>query len=89
MPGQLDQQTKADRAERAKAVAERLSRAYRERFVGRTLYALPEHPTGGLWAAHGRFGFPIYIKDAAEKNRPVAVKVTGLHKDGVLAEIIG
>ena len=89
MPGQLDQQTKADRAERAKAVAERLSRAYRERFIGRTLYALPEHPTGGLWAAHGRFGFPIYIKDAAEKNRPVAVKVTGLHKDGVLAEIIG
>lgn len=87
MPGQLDQQTKADRAERAKAVAERLSRAYRERFIGRTLYALPEHPTGGLWAAHGRFGFPIYIKDAAEKNRPVAVKVTGLHKDGVLAQI--
>lgn len=87
MPGQLDQQTKTARAERAKQVAETLSAAYRKQFVGRTLYALPEHPTGGLWAAHGRYGFPVYIEDEAEKNHPVTVKVIGLHKDGVLAKI--
>lgn len=87
MPGQLDQQTKTARAERAKQVAETLSAAYRKQFVGRTLYALPEHPTGGLWAAHGRYGFPVYIEDKAEKNYPVTVKVIGLHKDGVLAKI--
>ena len=87
MPGQLDQQTKTARAERAKQVAETLSTAYRKQFVGRTLYALPEHPTGGLWAAHGRYGFPVYIEDKAEKNYPVTVKVIGLHKDGVLAKI--
>lgn len=86
MPGQLDQQTKTARAERAKQVAETLSTAYRKQFVGRTLYALPEHPTGGLWAAHGRYGFPVYIEDKAEKNHPVTVKVIGLHKDGVLAK---
>lgn len=87
MPGQLDQQTKTARAERAKQVAETLSAAYRKQFVGRTLYVLPEHPTGGLWAAHGRYGFPVYIEDKAEKNHPVTVKVIGLHKDGVLAKI--
>lgn len=87
MPGQLDQQTKTARAERAKQVVETLSAAYRKQFVGRTLYALPEHPTGGLWAAHGRYGFPVYIEDKAEKNHPVTVKVIGLHKDGVLAKI--
>ena len=87
MPGQLDQQTKTARAERAKQVAETLSIAYRKQFVGRTLYALPEHPTGGLWAAHGRYGFPVYIEDKAEKNHPVTVKVIGLHKDGVLVKI--
>lgn len=87
MPGQLDQQTKTARAERAKQVAETLSTAYRKQFVGRTLYALPEYPTGGLWAAHGRYGFPVYIEDKAEKNHPVTVKVIGLHKDGVLAKI--
>lgn len=86
MPGQLDQQTKTARAERAKQVAKTLSAAYRKQFVGRTLYALPEHPTGGLWAAHGRYGFPVYIEDKAEKNHPVTVKVIGLHKDGVLAK---
>lgn len=86
MQGQLDQQTKTARAERAKQVAETLSAAYRKQFVGRTLYALPEHPTGGLWAAHGRYGFPVYIEDKAEKNHPVTVKVIGLHKDGVLAK---
>lgn len=86
MPGQLDQQTKTARAERAKQVAETLSAAYRKQFVGRTLYALPEHPTGGLWAAHGRYGFPVYIEGKAEKNHPVTVKVIGLHKDGVLAK---
>ena len=87
MPSQLDQQTKTVRAERAKQVAETLSAAYRKQFVGRTLYALPEHPTGGLWAAHGRYGFPVYIEDKAEKNHPVTVKVIGLHKDGVLVKI--
>lgn len=87
MPGQLDQQTKTARAERAKQVAETSSIVYRKQFVGRTLYALPEHPTGGLWAAHGRYGFPVYIEDKAEKNHPVTVKVIGLHKDGVLAKI--
>lgn len=87
MPGQLDQQTKTARAERAKQVAETSSIVYRKQFVGRTLYALPEHPTGGLWAAHGRYGFPVYIEDKAEENHPVTVKVIGLHKDGVLAKI--
>ena len=86
MPGQLNQQTKTARAERAKRVAETLSTAYRKQFVGRTLYALPEHPTGGLWAAHGRYGFPVYIEGKAEKNHPVTVKVIGLYKDGVLAK---
>ena len=87
MPDQLDPQTKAARAERAKAAAETSSTAYRMRFIGRTLRVLPEHPSGGLWAAHGRYGFPIYIEDTeVRKNQPVTVRVTGLYRDGVRAE---
>ena len=87
MPDQLDPQTKAARAERAKAAAETSSTAYRMRFIGRTLRALPEHPSGGLWAAHGCYGFPIYIEDMeVRKNQPVTVRVTGLYRDGVRAE---
>ena len=89
LPGQLTQKEKAARAQRAKTVAARLSEAYRSRFIGRLLEALPEHRTDGRWAAHGLYGFPIYIEGAgAEKNRPVEVRVRDLYRDGVLAEMI-
>lgn len=88
MPGQLDRHDKAERAARAKALAQRLSEEYRRGFVGRELDALPEHHTDGLWAAHGVYGFPIYIEGQARKNEPVRVQVTGLHRDGVRAKIL-
>ena len=88
LPGQLSQQEKAARAEQVKAVAQRTGEAYRRSFIGRELEALPEHRTGGLWAAHGVYGFPIYIEGQAHKNSPVRVQVLGLHRDGVRAKII-
>lgn len=90
LPGQLCQQEKAARAERAKMVALRLSEAYRRGFVGRELTVLPEHRTGGFWAAHGTYGFPIYIEEekGVEKNRPVSVQLEGLHRDGLRGKIL-
>ena len=54
MPGQLDKTVKTERAERAKRVAAVLSENCRRGFIGRELEVLPEHPAGGVWAAHGR-----------------------------------
>ena len=89
LSGQLSQREKAARAARAKQTAARLGEAYRSRFIGRRLQALPEHRSGGLWAAHGRYGFPIYIEGTgAAKNRPVEVEVRGLVRDGVIAAIV-
>lgn len=90
MSGQLSQQEKAARAERAKAVAQRLSTAYRSGFVGRVLTVLPEHRSGGLWAAHGDYGFPIYIEEDARvrKNGPVTVRLEQLHRDGLRGKIL-
>ena len=88
LPGQLSQRDKAARAAQAKAVAQRVGEAYCRGFAGRTLDALPEHRTGGLWVAHGAYGFPIYIEGQAHKNVPVRVQVLGLHRDGVRAKII-
>lgn len=89
MEAQLSDQKKAARAARAKAVAAALTQSYLRRFVGRTLAVLPEHRTGGLWAGHGDYGFPIYIEgESIRKNQPLSVRVTGLHRDGVKAEII-
>lgn len=90
LPGQLAQQEKAARAERAKAVALRLSEAYRHGFVGRELTVLPEHRTDGFWAAHGTYGFPIYIEEEerVKKNEPVEVRLEELHRDGLRGKIL-
>ncbi len=89
MDGQLPKNVKADRAAKAKETAVSLSERYRERFTGREIIALPEHRTNGLWAAHGDYGFPIYIEgNDIKKNCPELVRVKGLRLDGVIAEII-
>lgn len=89
LPGQLSQKEKAARAERAKTVARQLSEESRRSFIGRTMDALPEHRTGDLWAAHGAYGFPIYIEGAQlHKNEPVLVQLIDLYEDGILAKKI-
>ncbi|HIX89418.1 MAG TPA: tRNA (N(6)-L-threonylcarbamoyladenosine(37)-C(2))-methylthiotransferase MtaB [Candidatus Agathobaculum pullicola] len=90
LPGQLSSQEKAVRAERAKAVALRLSEAYRRSFVGKELIVLPEHHTGKFWAAHGTYGFPVYIEEEEriEKNGPVSVQLEDLHRDGLRGKIL-
>ena len=89
MPGQLDKAVKAERAERAKQTAAALSEQYRRRFEGAALEVLPEHPADGVWAAHGRYGFPVYLKgEGVRKNHPVRVRLSTLYKDGLMGEII-
>lgn len=89
MEGQLEQREKVRRAEEAKKAAHELSVQYLQRFLGRTMTVLPEHCSRGLWISHGRYGFPIYIKGTEiRKNHPLDIRVTGLSRDGVLAEII-
>lgn len=89
MPGQLDKTVKTERAERAKRVAAVLSENCRRGFIGRELEVLPEHPAGGVWAAHGRYGFPIYIEgEQVHKNQPRRVRLTTLYKDGLKGEIV-
>lgn len=90
MPAQIERPVKAARAAQAKRVADALRSTYLSRFVGRMLEVLPEHPSGGCWAAHGRYVFPVYIDDPADrcrKNRPVRVQLTGLHRDGLRAQL--
>ncbi len=88
MEGQLTRGVKAERASKAKEMAEALSVRHRRGFVSRVIDALPEHRTEGMWAAHGDYGFPIYIEgEGIMKNCPLKVQVTGLFKDGVRAEI--
>ncbi len=89
MAGQLSKSVKSERAAKVKELASKLSERHRNGFIGRELEALPEHMSKGRWAAHGDYGFPIYIEGGGiKKNCLERVRVTGLLEDGVAAEII-
>lgn len=91
MPNQLPTPLKQARAERAKAVASACGIRCRERFLNRTTTVLLEHPAAdGLWSGHTGYSFPIYvlIHGANRKNTFCKVKLTALHRDGLLGEPI-
>ena len=84
MPGQLGNATKEERSRAAIAVAEEMSRAYREKLVGKTLEVLFEERDGEFFTGHA----PNYVKVYAEgenlHNEVRTVTVTGIYKDGVI-----
>ena len=88
MPGQLSNAVKEDRSRRAIAVAEEMSRAYRESFVGTTLEVLFEEPEGEYFTGHTPNYIKVYCKGEDLHNQMKAVKVTGLFREGLLGGIL-
>jgi len=88
MPGQHNNATKEARSRAAIAVAEEMSRVYRENLIGTTLEVLFEEKDGDYFTGHA----PNYVKVYAEgenlHNEIREVTVTGIYKDGVFGTII-
>ena len=86
MPGQLGNATKEARSRAAIAVAEEMSRAYRENLIGTKLEVLFEEQDGEYFTGHA----PNYVKVYAEgenlHNEIREVTVTGIYKDGVIGK---
>ena len=84
MPGQHNNATKEARSRAAIAVAEEMSRAYRENLIGTKLEVLFEEQDGDYFTGHA----PNYVKVYAEgenlHNEIRAVRITEIHKDGVI-----
>ena len=84
MPGQLGNAVKEARSRTAIAVAEEMSKAYRENLAGKKLEVLFEETDGRYFTGHA----PNYVKVYAEgenlHNEIRAVTVTGIYKDGVI-----
>ena len=84
MPGQHNNATKEARSKTAIAVAEEMSRTYRENLVGTTLEVLFEESDGQYFTGHA----PNYVKVYAEgenlHNQIRTVTVTEVYKDGVI-----
>ena len=87
MPGQHNNATKEARSRAAIAVAEEMSRAYRENLIGTVHAVLFEEKDGAFFTGHA----PNYVKVYAEgedlHNEIRNVQITEVYKDGVKAVI--
>ena len=87
MPGQHSNATKEARSRAAIALAEEMSRAYREGFVGRTLEVLFEEREGEFYTGHAPNYIKVYARGENLHNEIRTVTVLEVYRDGVLAEL--
>jgi len=84
MPGQHDNATKEARSRAAIAVAEEMSRAYREDLIGKPLEVLFEEMDGVFCTGHAPNYVKVYAKSGNLHNQIRTVTVTEVYKDGVI-----
>ena len=87
MPGQHDNATKESRSRSAIAVAEEMSRAYRENLIGTTLEVLFEEMDGAFCTGHAPNYVKVYAKSENLHNEIRTVTVTEVYKDGVIGTL--
>ena len=87
MPGQHNNATKEARSRAAIALAEEMSRAYRESFAGRTLEVLFEEREGEFYTGHAPNYIKVYARGEDLHNEIHTVTVLEVYRDGVLAEL--
>ena len=87
MPGQHNNATKEARSRAAIAVAEEMSRAYREALTGTVQEVLFEEKDGDFFTGHAFNYVKVYAEGEGLHNQVRRVTITGLYKDGVKGEI--
>lgn len=87
MPGQLGNAAKEQRSRSAIAVAEEMSRAYREKLIGTGLSVLFEDAEDGFFTGHAPNYVKVYAPGENLHNQIRNVLVTEIYRDGVKGEI--
>ena len=85
MPGQHPNAVKEERSRAAIAVAEEMSRAYRENLIGTTQSVLFEEPEGEYYTGHAPNYVKVYVQGEDLHNQIRDVQITEVFQDGVLA----
>ena len=88
MPGQLGNAVKEQRSRAAIAVAREMNRSFREGLVGSVQEVLFEEEEGGLSTGHARNYIRVWAEGRDLHNQVKNVRITGLHQDGLLGEIL-
>ena len=87
MPGQHNNATKEARSRGAIALAEEMSRAYRESFIGRTLEVLFEEREGDFYTGHAPNYIKVYARGENLHNEIRTVTVLEVYRDGVIGQL--
>jgi len=88
MPGQLSNAVKEQRSRQAIAVAEEMSRSYRQAMVGSRQQVLFEEQNGAYYTGHTPNYIKVYAKGEKLHNVIATVEITELCRDGVLGKLI-
>jgi threonylcarbamoyladenosine tRNA methylthiotransferase MtaB len=88
MPGQHNNATKEERSRAAIAVAEEMSRDYREKLIGSTHEVLFEEADGEYFTGHAMNYVKVYAPGENLHNEIRTVLLTEVHKDGMKARIV-
>ena len=88
MPGQLPNAVKEDRSRRAIAVAEQMSREYRESLIGTTQTVLFEDREGEYFTGHTPNYIKVYAQGENLHNQIRQVTITEVFHDGVVGTIL-
>ena len=88
MPGQHNNATKEARSRAAIAVAEEMSKIYRESLIGSIQKVLFEEAEGEYFVGHAPNYVKIYAPGQGLHNEIRKVAVTDVHKDGVMGQIV-
>ena len=87
MPGQLGNAVKEERSRAAIAVAEEMSRAYREALIGTDLPVLFEERDGDCYTGHAPNYVKVYARGENLHNEIRTVRILSVYQDGVLGQI--
>ena len=88
MPGQHDTAPKAARSRAAIAVAKEMSESYLRALIGTEQEVLFEEAEGGLWTGHAMNYVKVWAEGEDLHNQICKVRITALHKEGVMGEVI-
>ena len=87
MPGQHNNDTKEARSRAAIAVADEMSRSYRENLIGTVHAVLFEERSGEYFTGHAPNYVKVYAKGDDLHNEIRDVEITEVYRDGVLGVI--
>ena len=89
MPGQHDNATKEARSRTAIAVADEMSKSFRESLIGSVQAVLFEEKEGEFFAGHAPNYTKVYVRGEKLHNEVKNVRITAVFGDGLTGELEG